>query len=589
MTPQHAERQHAERQHTERQHTERQQTERQHAERQQTSARPTPSAGQKTPSAGQKTPSAGQKTPPRLTVTSLSKTFGLSRVLDQVSLSIVPGEIHALVGHNGSGKSTLVKVLAGFHAPDPGCSATLDGARLPVPVRAADLAAGGITFVHQDLGLVDSLSVAENCRVGYFTARRWSRRIDWKAEHERVRSVLARLDSDLDPRALVGSLTAADRTTVAVARAVAEQVPGRGVIVLDEATRTLPRPAQEHLYRLVEGIADGGGAVVLVTHRVGEVLRLASRVSVLREGRLIASGQPTASFDRVALGELLAGRRDAETSHRPAAGSRKAPDLPGAASSAKDSAGGPPGPAFRVAGLAGRELAGISFEVSPGEILGVTGLIGSGADELPALLTGARRAAAGVLTVPSGTIELSRPALRRCLDAGVVLVPERRDADGLALGLSVRENLALPLVRRRARPWKVSGGWEDQLVRRCADDLDIRTAAGPDRVGAQPAGQLSGGNRQKVLLGKWLATGPRLLVLHEPTQGVDVGARAQLLALIRQAAAAGIAVVMASIEAEDLAAVCDRVLVLHCGHISAERPCPCASREIIQLTYQEAS
>jgi ribose transport system ATP-binding protein len=536
-------------------------------------------------------PSAGPQARPRLTVTGLSKTFGLSRVLDQVSLSIMPGEIHALVGHNGSGKSTLVKVLAGFHAPDPGCSLTLDGAPLHVPARAADLAAGGITFVHQDLGLVDSLSVAENCRVGYFTARRWSRRIDWKAEHERVRSVLARLDSDLDPRALVGSLPAAGRTTVAIARAVAEQVPGRGVIVLDEATRTLPRPAQEHLYRLVEGIADGGGSVVLITHRVGEVLRLASRVSVLREGRLIASGQPTTSFDLVGLGQLLAGRRDAEApgppSPHPAAAASPAPGLP--AEFRPACADGTPGPGVRVEGLAGRALAGISFEVSPGEILGVTGLIGSGADELPALLTGARRAAAGLLTVRAGTIDLSRPALRRCLDAGVVLVPEQRDADGLALALSVRENLALPLVRRRSRPWKVRGGWEDELVRRCAGDLDIRTAAGPDRVGQHQVGQLSGGNRQKILFGKWLATGPRLLVLHEPTQGVDVGARAQLLALIRQAAAAGIAVVLASNEAEDLAAVCDRVLVLRDGRISAERPGPCAAEEIIQLTYQEAS
>src|SRR5579862_9130070 len=223
-------------------------------------------------------------TGPRLLIDGLSKTFGRSRVLRQVSLSVLPGEIHALVGHNGSGKSTLVKVLAGRHAPDPGGTITLDGTPLRVPVRARDLAAGGISFVHQDLGLIDSLSVTENCQVGRFAVRPVSRRISWPREHERVRDVLARLDSDLDPRIPVGALPAADRATVAIARAVAGQQPGRGVIVLDEATRALPRPAQEHLYQLIEAIAADGGSVLMITHRVGEVFRLAARVSVLRDG-----------------------------------------------------------------------------------------------------------------------------------------------------------------------------------------------------------------------------------------------------------------------------------------------------------------
>jgi ABC-type sugar transport system ATPase subunit len=243
----------------------------------------------------------------------------------------------------------------------------------------------------------------------------------------------------------------------------------------------------------------------------------------------------------------------------------------------------------QVEGLVGGALDDVGFEVRPGEVLGVTGVAGSGADELPALLTGTRRAVAGLLTVPAGTIDLSRRALHRCLDAGVVLVPERRDSDGLALQLTVRENLALPLVRRHSRPWKVAGGWEDELVRRCTGDLDIRAAGGPDQAGRHQVGQLSGGNRQKVLFGKWLATGPRLLVLHEPTQGVDVGARAQLLGLVRSAAESGIAIVMASIEAEDLAVVCDRVLVLRQGRVAAELAGPCTAEEIIQHTYAESA
>jgi ribose transport system ATP-binding protein len=525
---------------------------------------------------------------PRLTVDGMSKTFGQSRVLDQVSLSVMPGEIHALIGHNGSGKSTLVKVLAGFHAPDPGCAVTVDGTPLRLPARASELSAGGITFVHQDLGLVDALSVTENCRVGRFTAQRFSRRIDWNAEHELVRDLLARLDSDLDPRAPVGGLSAADRTTVAIARAIGGQLPGRGLIVLDEATRALPRPAQEHLYRLIESVAAGGGSVLVITHRVGEVIRLAARVSVLRDGKLAASGLSTSSLDETGIGQLLTGRRPGDGASAlclPQLSAR--PDQVAALT-----AGGPPGTGktcARVAGLAGGALDGVGFEVRRGEVLGVTGVVGSGADELPALLTGTRRAAAGLLTVPAGTIDLSRRALHQCLDAGVVLVPERRDSDGLALKLTVRENLALPLVRRHSRPWKVRGGWEDELVRRCSDDLDIRSSGGRDRLGRQQVGELSGGNRQKVLFGKWLAAGPRLLVLHEPTQGVDIGARAQLLGLIRSAAEGGIAIVMASIEAEDLAAVCDRVLVLRQGRIAAELDGPCTAEEIIQHTYAESA
>lgn len=529
---------------------------------------------------------------PRLAVTALSKTFGRSRVLDRVSLSLMPGEIHGLAGHNGSGKSTFVKVLAGFHAPDPGGAVTVDGTPLRLPARAPELAAAGITFVHQDLGLVDSLSVTENCRIGRFAARPLSRRIDWKSEHEQVRAALARLDSDLDPRAPVGTLTAAGRTTVAIARAIAGQMPGRGVIVLDEATRALPRPAQEHLYRLIEGVAAAGGSVIMITHRVGEVLRLAARVSVLRDGKLAASGLPAASLDQAALGRLLAGPRAGGTARPPGLPGPPVPPgpavrFPAAPVPAGVSASRAPEAFARVEGLTGGALAGASFEVRRGEVLGVTGLIGSGADELPALLTGARRAAAGLLTVPGGTIDLSGRALRRCLDAGVVLVPERRDADGLALQLSVRENLALPMIRRHSRPWKVRGGWEDELVRHSVADLDIRTAAAPDMAGWQQAGQLSGGNRQKVLFGKWLATGPRLLVLHEPAQGVDVGARAQLLGLIRRAAATGVAIVMASIEAEDLAVTCDRVLIMRGGRVAAELAGPCAAGEIVRLTYQE--
>ena len=361
---------------------------------------------------------AGPQPPARLSIDRLSKTFGSAVVLRRVSLEVAAGEVHALVGHNGSGKSTLARVLAGAHTPDAGGSIALDGAALPLPLHIRDLAGSGITFVHQDLGLVDGLSVTENCRIGRFTARPLSRRVNWRAEHDQVRATLARLHSTLDPRTPVGSLSAADRSTVAIARAIQDQMPGRGLIVLDEATRALPRPAQEHLYRLITSIAAAGGAVLMITHRVDEVFQLAARVSVLRDGELIAAGLHTASLDRADLGRLLVGPRQSGPG-APTPG----PATPGAAAAPSPAAGPAPSRALppgrgtaptadhpiRVAALTGRVLADVTFDVAPGEVLGVTGVLGSGLEELTGLLTGTRRAAAGQLTVPTGVIDLGGP------------------------------------------------------------------------------------------------------------------------------------------------------------------------------------
>jgi ribose transport system ATP-binding protein len=293
-------------------------------------------------------------------------------------------------------------------------------------------------------------------------------------------------------------------------------------------------------------------------------------VTVLRDGQVVGGGLVTADLDEEELGRLLVGRR-ASSSGPPAAAPR-----PVAARTEV--------PVMRVTGLIGRDLRGVSFEVGTGEVLGATGLIGSGFDELPALVTGASQAADGALQVGSETIDLRRRSLHRCLQAGVVLVPERRDVHGLALSRSVRDNLCLPQVRHRNRPWLARAAWEHDLAARSVVQLDIRPAE-PDR----PVGLLSGGNRQKVLFGKWLATGPNVLVLHEPTQGVDVGARMDLLHLVRQAASAGVAVIVASLETEDLAAVCDRVLIFREGKVAAELRAPFDSDGIVRLTYPPTS
>ena len=500
----------------------------------------------------------------RLAVSGISKTFGPVRVLDDVALEVAAGEIHALVGHNGSGKSTLVKIIGGLYRPEPGAAIVLEGERLQVPTRVKELIERGVSIVHQDLGLIDTLSVTENCRIGRYAPSRITRRIDWEAEHERTREILRRLDSDLDPRLHVGLLSAAQRATVAIARAIQDQQPGHGVIILDEATRALPPHAQQHVYELIKTVAAAGGAVLMITHHVGEVLSLADRVSVLRDGRVVAGGRRTAGLDEAALGQLLVGRQTTVdvSDHEP----------PRTSKTSRWSA--------RIEELHGSKLRGTSFEVRAGEVLGVTGLLDSGIEELPALVTGSRRAAAGHLIAGGRAIDLTRSALRRCLDAGVVLVPERRDSDGLVLSMSVRDNLSLPLLRRKNRPWRTRSDWEEELLRDSVERFDIRLASGD-----QPVGLLSGGNRQKVLLGKWLATGPKLLVLHEPTQGVDVGARAQLMAQIRRTASSGVALLIASIEAEELTTVCDRIVVLRDGLIDTVLASPYDEGEVVQHIY----
>ena len=505
-------------------------------------------------------------TAPRLAVSAISKSFGPVRVLEDVSLEVAAGEIHALVGHNGSGKSTLVKIIGGLHRPASGGAIAIDGEQMRVPTRVGDLIERGVSIVHQDLGLIDSLSVTENCRIGRYRPARISRRIDWEAEHERTGEILRRLGSDLDPRLDVGVLSAAERATVAIARAIQDQQPGHGVIILDEATRALPRHARLHLHGLIKAVVAGGGAALVITHHVGEALALADRVTVLRDGRVAAGGVRSAELDEAALGQLLVGRRTADD----------APEDEPATTRAVDERRW----RARIDDLRGARLRGVSFEVRGGEVLGVTGLLDSGVEELPALMTGSTRATAGSLTVNAGTIDLSKSALRRCLDAGVVLIPERRDTAGLVLSMSVRDNLSLPLLRRNNKPWRTRGAWEERLVRDSVERFDIRLAGGE-----QPVGLLSGGNRQKVLLGKWLATGPKLLVLHEPTQGVDVGARSQLMAQIRRAASSGVAVVVVSIEAEELAAACDRILILRDGLIEASLVGPCDEGEIVHRIY----
>ncbi|MTD55630.1 sugar ABC transporter ATP-binding protein [Amycolatopsis pithecellobii] len=494
-----------------------------------------------------------------LEVVGLSKSFGSVKALRDVDLTVRRGEVHGLVGQNGSGKSTLVKVLAGYHAPDRGSVIKVEGKDLGAQPKLRHMREAGIAIVHQDFGLVLNKSVAENIAVGSFVPARWSRRVNWRREEQVAADLLSRLESHIDPRAMIEDLSPADRSIVAIARALRNQRPGSGVIVLDESTRALPKDALEDFYRTLRGVVAAGGSALMISHNLEEIMQVTDRVTVLRDGAKSGPTMTTRDSSEAEIALLMLGKIVTQDVHTRVNESPRAP--------------------IQVRGLSGRLLTGADLTVRPGEVLGVSGVAGSGWDELPYLLTGARRASSGTVEIDGRVIDLSTAGPARCIAAGLALLPEHRIDHGLAMTLTVAENITLPRVRRRGSPWHIGRRWQRRETDAVLDGLDVR----PRRADI-PVGQLSGGNQQKVMLGKWLEGQPELLVLHEPTQAVDVGAREDILKAIAAIAGRGVAVVVASIQPADLAAVCNRVLIFHSGRVTHELFAP-APDDIVDAVY----
>jgi ribose transport system ATP-binding protein len=499
----------------------------------------------------------------RLQVAHVSKTFGSARVLRDIGLNIVPGELHGLVGQNGCGKSTLVKILTGIYTPDPGGAVTVDGRELSLPVRPLDARAAGLAVVHQNLGLVDDRTVWENVRLGRYRAGGLLRRIDGKAERAAVSTVLARLGVQIDVEDKVGELSAEDRAAVAIARALQDHTEGGGLIIFDESTRAMGKKSRGRFFELVRSVIDRGTSVLMISHQLEEVVEVTDRVTVMRDGEVVETGIPTSGTDEAALTRLMLGRH-LGTQQR-------------VASVASDT------PAATVRGLNARSVRHLDFDVRKGEIVGVTGLVGSGAVAVAETIGGARQAQGGVLTVAGRPLHLRkrRASAEDFINAGVAFVAERRLEQGLAAEMSVTENLTLPRVKSRGGRWRTGSSWQAEEAAAMIKKLDIKP---PDPHKA--VGTLSGGNQQKVLLGKWLAGKPGLLVLHEPTQAVDVGARSDIIDAIREAAADGCGVLISSVDAADLAVLCDRVLVFRDGRVVAELTGELTQDDIIHATFE---
>ncbi|HWE56660.1 MAG TPA: sugar ABC transporter ATP-binding protein [Acidimicrobiales bacterium] len=474
---------------------------------------------------------------PGLVVRRLQKSFPGQVALAGVDLHLQPGEIHALLGQNGSGKSTLIKILAGFHQPDGDGEAWVHGRPLALGSASAAHHAG-LRFIHQDLGLLPTLDVVDNLALGQSYDARWW--LSDRRERAAARALLAELELDLDVTQPVGRLSAAERTIVAVARSLRGGLSARGVLVLDEPTASLPAAEVGRLFRLIRTVAARGAAVLYVTHRMSEVFDLADRVTVLRDGRRVVTA-PVGEVTRAGLVELIVGRAVADFYPEPPTPGRET--------------------ALEARELLTPRLRGLSFTAHRGEILGIAGITGSGREDVAPALFGAIALTGGQVATRSGAVSPLTPAA--AIGAGIAYLPSDRKRESAIPSFTVRENLTLPHLSTR-RGW-LGNRRERSDADRWLADLDVRPP-GSDRVFST----LSGGNQQKVVLARWLRCGSTVLVLDEPTQGVDVGAKSMIYQLLTGAARNGASVIVASSDTEELAALCDRVIVVRDGVAGAE-------------------
>ncbi|MDQ0393353.1 sugar ABC transporter ATP-binding protein [Labrys monachus] len=482
---------------------------------------------------------------PAISIRHLSKRFGSSLVLDDVALDVMPGEVHGLLGQNGSGKSTLIKILAGFHDPEPGAELLMHGENVGLPLPPGAARRLGLAFVHQHLGLVPSLTVLENLLIGDIASKtRW--RVDWRREAAKARDTFARFGLTIDPMAKIGDLPQVERALVAIVRAFEDirtsAKGGQGVLVLDEPTPFLPKVGVDQLFALVRTIVKEGAAVIFVSHDIDEIREITDRATVLRDGHLAGTVvSRNATADRFV--ELIIGHR--VSLHKTAT---------------KSLAGRPA--AVSAEGVTGAIVRDVSLTVRRGEILGLTGLIGSGFDEIPYLLYGARPGKAGTLVIDGRRLAVSRMSPPAALAARLALLPsDRLGAAGVG-SLSIADNMLLPALADFMRWFGLDGAAIGRRAFELGSAYDVR----PNRPELTLV-SLSGGNAQKALMAKWLQTSPRLLMLDEPTQGVDVGARQQLFAALEHATTQGTSILVASTDYEQLAQICDRVLVFARGRV----------------------
>lgn len=503
---------------------------------------------------------SGPRETPALSVSDVSKTFEGTTVLTRASLEVRPGEVHALVGENGSGKSTLVKILAGLYHADPGAAFSVAGHSLD-PAHAGASASAGLRFVHQDLGLVANLDTRDNLAFVEGYDRRWPRAINWRRETTNAKASLQRLGYDFDVTRPVQDLTISERTAVAIVRALSSDQGEARVVVLDEPTANLTESEADQLFGSIRRLRDAGIGVLFISHHFEEVFSLSDRVTVLRDGRVIATRE-TGSLTKNDLVELMIGRRLDPVDSIPR-GLKEAEEI------------------LVVDGLVGSVVDDVRFTVSSGEVVGVAGITGSGREELARLVVGDLTRVAGDVSVAGKAVSSGRPDRAKAL--GVAYVPAERKSNAVVNGRTVGENLTVADVPSLSRRGFLSGRQEQRETETWLTRLDVRPRRGDYAIES-----LSGGNQQKVMLARSLRLAPSVLVLDEPTQGVDVGAQAQIRQHIHGAVVDGLGVLVCSSSSEELAEMCHRVLVLAGGRIVEELKAPMSVDQITAATLRSS-
>ncbi|MFZ1429637.1 MAG: sugar ABC transporter ATP-binding protein [Geminicoccaceae bacterium] len=476
--------------------------------------------------------------PPVLAVEGLSKSFPGVRALHDVRFDVRAGEVHALMGENGAGKSTLIKIVSGVYRPDSG-SIKIDGreTRFSGPQAAQ---AAGIATVFQELLLFPDLSVAENIFLGHAPRSAWGG-IDWRAMTTRASEILASLEiHELDVTAPVSSLSVANRQRVEIAKALSLNAR---VLIMDEPTAALPEADVLRLFAIVRNLRARGVGVVYISHRMAEIFLLADRVTVLRDGEFVAT-KAVADTSEPDLITMMVGRT---IDHLfPKFATKVGP------------------PVLEVRDLVSPPVVrGVSLTVRAGEIVGLAGLIGSGRSEVAQTVFGITPAQSGEIRIDGEVVRIGSAAQAK--RHGIAYVPEDRGSQGIVRPMSLRHNVSMAVLERIVRHGFIDRATEAVMATDAIDRFGIR-ARGPDQI----VGKLSGGNQQKVVLGKWLATKPRLLIMDEPTRGIDVGAKAEIHRLMSELAAQGLAVLMISSELPEILGMSDRILVMREGRIVAE-------------------
>lgn len=478
----------------------------------------------------------------------ISKYFPGVKALDKVEFSLFPGEIHALLGENGAGKSTLMKVLSGSYKKDAG-EILLGGQPVDIdsPRQAQEL---GIGIIHQELNLVPELTVMENMFLGREPLNSVGF-IDEALIEEEAAKVLDELGTDIPPSAVISSLSIGEQQMVEIAKALSYRTR---ILIMDEPTAALTERETERLFSIIRRLAAGGVGIVYISHRMEELFAISDRVTVMRDGTYVGTVKTReATFDQLI--KMMVGR---DISARfPKEYRARGPE------------------ALRVENLSRPgKLEGVSFTVHAGEVVGIAGLMGAGRTELARAIFGADPLAAGDIYVDGQKRVIRNPA--DAIRAGIGLITEDRKQQGLVLGLSVRENITLASLKRFCKHLFIREADEGKVVDGQIESLRIRTPGA-----GQMVKNLSGGNQQKVVIAKWLATSPKILIMDEPTRGVDIGAKTEIYQIMNMLTASGVGIVMISSELPEVLGMSDRVLVMHRGRITAELPVGQATQENI--------